>query len=377
MRQPESSAVERTPEGGREWPVLGAQASHLLPKEAWQEVRALHKVRPWRSVLLYATVYAAIALAFAAEAYFHHPLVTLLAIVFIAGRQHSLYILNHDASHYGLFRSHKVNAAVGTTLSNLVMFHHPEAWSFIQWRRVHLLHHRNLFTPEDPNWLGRQLRGDTVRPYAPGRLVWTCIKAGLLTFLEFFKGRQDYVPPKGDGAIKWRDNHLRTLFLPFRDDPEMERERRIKLVFFAVVLAGVAYFGLWRPFLLLWLLPMYTVYPMILTLMDLTEHRWTQESEDLNVSARSTRLGLLPRVLISYLPRTLHREHHVFPGVAAVDLPKLSMLLCNAGLSPEPAKGMQALFQELARGSTEGGGAAWSGAPSEPSPAVAEPSSPR
>lgn len=377
MRQSEFSAADLATEGGREWPVVGMQASHLLPKETWQEVRALHKVRPWRSVLLYATVYAAIGLAFAAEAYFQHPLVTLLAIVFIAGRQHSLYILNHDASHYGLFRSHRANVAVGTVLSNLVMFHHPEAWSFVQWRRVHLLHHRNLFTPDDPNWLGRQRRGDTVRPYSPGRLALTCFKAGLLSFLEFFRGRQDYVPPRGDGAIKWRDNHLRALFLPFRDDPEMERERRIKLLFFAVVLGGVAYFGLWRPFLLLWLLPMYTVYPMILTLMDLTEHRWTEESEDLNVSSRSTRLGLLSSVLISCLPRTLHREHHVFPGVVAVDLPILSRLLCHAGISPEPAKGLRALLRELAQTAAGVGGAAWSGDAPQPSSSAPEPSSPR
>ncbi|NVI96649.1 fatty acid desaturase [Myxococcus sp. AM009] len=330
------------------WPELGAQASHLLPKDVWQQVRALHKARPWRSVLLYLEVYAGIALAFAAEAWFQHPLVTLLAIVVIAGRQHSLYILNHDASHYGLFRSHKANAIVGTVFSNLVMFHHPEAWSFVQWRRVHMLHHRHLFTPEDPNWLGRHLRGDTQRPYSPGRLLWTCVKAGLLSVLEFFKGRQDYVPPQGNHTVKWRDNHLRALLLPFRDDAEMERERRIKLLFFAVALGAVAYFGLWRPFLLLWLLPMYTVYPMILTLMDLTEHRWTREEGDLNVNARSTRLGLLPALLISGLPRTLHREHHVFPGVVARDLPRLSALLCQARVSPEPAPGLSALMRELA-----------------------------
>ncbi|AGC43736.1 fatty acid desaturase [Myxococcus stipitatus DSM 14675] len=375
MTQSESSAVERAPQDGREWPVLGTQSSHLLPKEAWQEVRTLHKVRPWRSAWLYAIVYGAIALAFAAEAYFHHPLVTLLAIIFIAGRQHSLYILNHDASHFGLFRSHKANVTVGTVLSNLVMFHHPEAWSFVQWRRVHLLHHRNLFTKEDPNWLGRQLRGDTTRPYAPGRLVWTCLKAGLLSGLDFFRSRQDYVPPKGDTTVKWRDNHLRALFLPFRDDPEMERERRIKLLFFAVALAGVAYFNLWRPFLLLWVLPMYTVYPMILTLMDLTEHRWTLESDDLNVNARSTRLGLLPRIFISTLPRTLHREHHVFPGVVAVDLPLLSALLCKSGLSPEPARGLRALYRELSEMASNATPPPDTAPP--PAAALPEPSSPR
>lgn len=93
---------------------------------------------PWKSVILYVKVYTAIFSAIIIGLYVQNPMVMLLTVIFIAVRQHSLYILSHDASHYSLFKSRRVNKMVATIFSNLVMFHHPEAWSFIQWRRVHL-----------------------------------------------------------------------------------------------------------------------------------------------------------------------------------------------------------------------------------------------
>lgn len=319
-----------------------------LSQENLGRIRELGKVRQWRNGFLYVQVFAAILMAMYLESAMLHPLATVVAIIFIAGRQHSLYILNHDASHYSLFHSRRVDKFVGTVFSNLVMFHHPEAWSFVQWRRIHMFHHQYLFTEGDPNYVGRQMRGDTQRNYTPLQLLRHCIKTGLSSFTQLFLARQDYVLPKGKEAIKGKYNHLWTLFMPFHNDPEMETERWIKLVFFAISLAIIAYFDLWRQFLLLWIVPMYTVYPMILTFMDLTEHRWTEGESNLNLNTRSVKPGLLGKLLISSLPRGLHREHHVYPNIVAADLPKLSEYLRETKLAP-PLRGVSALFKELAQ----------------------------
>ncbi|WP_183085114.1 fatty acid desaturase family protein [Trinickia fusca] len=270
------------------------------------------------------------------EHWVDHAAFTVLAIVFIAGRQHSLYILNHDASHYGLFKSPRTNKAVATLLSNLVMFHHPEAWSFVQWRRVHVFHHMYLFSDDDPNYVGRRMRGDVEREYPPGQLALACMKNGLSAIWQLFVGRQDYVPPKGRVTSKGHLNHLQALFCRFEGDRETEIERWVKLGFFAVALALIAYFHAWRPFLLLWLLPMYTVYPMILSLSDLTEHRWTEKTDDLNDNTRSVKTSAALRIWISMLPRGLHREHHIYPRVIAVDLPRLAAILRQASFYRQP-----------------------------------------
>ena len=270
------------------------------------------------------------------DVWVRQPLVTIGLIIFIAGRQHSLYILNHDASHYGLYRSRMGNKFVATLLSNLIMFHHPEAWSFVQWRRVHMLHHSHLFTNKDPNYMGRVIQGDTRQPISAGRLIFRCFMAGILSFWKFFMSRQDYVPPYGGNAEKNKFNHLRTLLLPFPGDPEMNAERWLKIIFFSLILCTVAFLDLWRQFILLWIVPMYTVYPMILTFFDLTEHRWTIPTQILTINCRSVRLGWWKRLFVSFLPRGLHLEHHIFPNVIAFDLPKLSAILERNGVIKTP-----------------------------------------
>ncbi|HKQ70358.1 MAG TPA: fatty acid desaturase, partial [Polyangiaceae bacterium] len=254
---------------------------------------------------------------------------------------------NHDASHRGLFRSPALNKGVATVLSVWPMMHHPEAWSFVQWRRVHILHHRYLFTARDPNYVGRERRGDTVRAFTLGRLAFACVRAAMTSPLEFFVGRQDAVDAALRECAKGQLGHLRALFLPFSGDPEMERERRAKWVAFAVAVGLVVRTNLWQEALIYWMVPMYTVYPMILTFMDLTEHAWAEKGSDLNRIARSTMLGWAANVVVGNLPRTLHREHHAFPGVCATDLLSLSRLLDSAGVAPEPLRGISGLLRDV------------------------------
>ncbi|MDP9530560.1 fatty acid desaturase family protein [Pseudomonas protegens] len=308
-----------------------------LSEQAKREIMALSVPRPWRGLGLYLVVYLGIASAMLFESWAKNFVVTILLIFFIAGRQHSLYVLNHDASHYGLHTSRLANKILATWLSNLVMFHHSEAWSFIQWRRVHMLHHGHLFTKNDPNHVGRRLQGDTLQPLSASGLLLRCLKAGLLSPVQFFRARQDYVGPKMTEAEKCRFNHFMTLFQHYPGDPEMNRERWLKLFFFILTLSLIAHFDLWRPFLLLWILPMYTIYPMILTYYDLSEHRWTVDSTILNENTRSVRFGLFGRILFGFLPRGLHLEHHIFPRVIAFDLPELSRILEREGVIDTPA----------------------------------------
>lgn len=320
----------------------------LLPKLTIAGMKDIAQVRPMRSAYLYGKVYTAIAVLIFLAIYFDNPFVTLLTIVLIAGRQHSLYILNHDAGHNGLFRSTAANRWVATVFSNFAMFHHPSAWSFIQWKRIHNFHHHKLFTSGDPNYVDRQVNADTSRALTIPVLLRESVKSGLFSSLRFFIGKQDYATQAGT-AIKFRDNHLRTLFLPFFNDRAMETERYAKIAFFVAAFALIAYFDVWGSFLLFWIVPMYTVYPMILTFMDLTEHRWTDRSTDPILNSRAIRYGFLAKMLFSYLPRGLHREHHLYPAVIAADLPRLSKLLCQGRHLSPPLVGLGAVLADVRR----------------------------
>src|SRR4051794_23032094 len=106
--------------------------------------RAMTKQSALPSIFYYFRTFILIGAAVALSFRFSHPAIWFLSIIFIGARQHSLYVLNHEASHGNLFVSESLNKWVATVFSNLVFFHHPEAYSYVQWRRVHRLHHAFL-----------------------------------------------------------------------------------------------------------------------------------------------------------------------------------------------------------------------------------------
>lgn len=318
-----------------------------LSQEGRAHIQRLMRQDQKDSALAYLKIYLAIFAAVAIAIYSNNIVVYLISIIIIGGRQHSLYILNHDASHYALFKSKHVNKWVAEILSNFVMMHHPEAYSFVQWRRVHMYHHKSLFTNGDPNYVGRQNNGDTQVPLTRRKLIGLCLKAPYFQLKNFFFFKQDYVYPFEDRFEKNSVNHLATLFTSYHRDLEMHRERFIKVVFIVSVLSIVAFNGWWKEFLLLWIVPMYTVYPMILTFMDMTEHRWDRGEIDLNDNTRSVKYGLLSSVVFSFLPRGLHREHHVFPAVPVSRLRQLSLILVGETRLEKPLNGFGALINDI------------------------------
>ena len=318
-----------------------------LSKEQQKKIENLRQINPMQSCLQYIQVYVGIGIAIALGIYSWHPLIVFGSIIFIAGRQHSLYILNHDASHNQLFKSSKTNKLVATIFSNFVMFHHPEAWSFVQWKRIHRRHHLYLFTRRDPNYVGREMKGDTIKVLGSLALIWLCLKTGITSIFQFFVGRQDYAGLSMNSEVdKSRYNHLCCLFRFWKNDREMQTESIARLVFIIVALGVISFFQWWIPFTVFWLVPMYTVYPMILTFMDLTEHRWTDNSKELENNTRSVKTGIVEKIILSFLPRGFHREHHLCPQVAVTNLPQLGAILSEANVLSPPIS-LRELFDEL------------------------------
>lgn len=281
-------------------------------------------------VLSYAKVYLClffIALIHMQYNLYAHPALLIVCMIYIAGRQHSLYILNHDAAHGSLFKTRAANRWVSTALSILPMFHHPEAWSFIQWQRIHRLHHAHLFTDKDPNYLSRQMAGHTEQRMSNSRLIRDCLLSIPQTIYAFFCSKKDYCPPHSTVFEKKKSNHFMTLFVSIKPDSDMAIEQMIKIIFYLFAAIFITQFKLWFALFIFWLIPMYTFYPMILTYFDLTEHHWSIPSQDITKITHSKKHGFIMKMIVSYLPRGLHREHHLYPRVRAALLPKLKHIL--------------------------------------------------
>jgi fatty acid desaturase len=318
---------------------LSSHSMVRLGAEARAELRRLSTPRPVLGASAFVFEYAAvIAAALAIErtgCYWLYP----LAVVFIAARQHSLYLLNHDASHSSLFRSRKLNQVLATWLANLPFLHHPDTWSFVQWRRQHLLHHRELCTQQDPYWVYRDSVGLTTREMTRPELALRIAKMGLMSSLGWITTRQGIFPARG-GELTREIAHWRVFFEPFRDDPEMRNERLLSWAVTAAAVAGITVLGAWPVVVLYWIVPMYTVYPVLLELAEMTEHHWHAAPDDLVETTTSTLPGIFTKLFVSELNRTIHREHHLVAKVPCYNLRGLHRLLRANGLVPPAVRGL-------------------------------------
>ena len=174
-----------------------------------------------------------------------------------------------------------------------------------------------------------------------------CFRAGVMGVFQFFVGRQDYAGSQIKTEVcKGAYNHFSCLFRPFKNDKEMQIESVVRIAFILCAGSIIHYFQWWTPFIVFWMVPMYTVYPMLLRFMDLTEHRWTDTSGEIENNTRSIEVGILTQFMISALPRGLHREHHLCPQVSVAKLPELSTILSEANLISPPIS-VPELFKEI------------------------------
>jgi len=196
----------------------------------------------WLSILYivweYVVTLAIIVLAVMA----HHPLVTLVAIPLIAGRQVAFLNLMHAASHHSLFSKKHTNDRVDLFVG-YVIFDSVRAY-----RSYHLLHHRE-FTRKDPNrfeYLHERLRGHGDGGW---RRTWEVL-------IKPFLGAE------GLGFV--------------RATIEQAREYplwTLKLgAYWSVVLTFLWWQGWLGYFLLYWILPMVWLYPIFYNWSELSDH---------------------------------------------------------------------------------------------------------
>src|SRR5271156_6493010 len=182
-----------------------------------------------------------------------NPLLYLLAVPFLAARQHALLILMHDGVHYRLFRNRRLNDWVTETVL---------AWPCLvsarAYRRNHFRHHRYLNTDQDPDWVRKHGDPAWVFPKRPGELA-----SLLLRDLS------------GLGAIVF----LRVLRTVTSEDTGASRGIIIsRYGFYLVVALALFWAGALGLFLQYWLVPMFTWLILILRVRSIAEHSAIQGS---------------------------------------------------------------------------------------------------
>jgi len=255
-------------------------------------------------------------------------LVTVLAIVVIAGRIHALGAILHDACHANIRRKtirwYLVEALAGWPVSSTI-----EAMSY-----HHLRHHRYVGTQKDPYlpvlYNGKMLPKPLL--YARGLLLptWWTIRPVVGLFA--------LIAPKLQSSYAF-------LFLQDRSRQNLYKNNEVikcakaDLVQLSAHIALLIIIVIWQlPFLTTYLIPLHIAGVLNARRVALEHPQITdgklyeipispKQQADLTVSSGT---GLLEKWFLSPHNMGLHIEHHRYPRVAYQHLPKVKLLETNS-----------------------------------------------
>jgi fatty acid desaturase len=224
-------------------------------------------------------------------------------MILIGLLQYRVYFPLHETSHYTLFRSRRLNVAVGNICAGLL------ATPFSRFRAEHLEHHRAFGTADDPGgvdyFLRFRSRGEMLR-----FLIAPLVGASLLLKLSDYWRAE---PSHGARTTKGR--------LP-------RHEIAVVLAAQAVVFAVVTGGDIGQ----LWRYPLFYIVPGVTVFLFLSRLRMFLEHASLDydkfdylaaprLTARTIYASPVEHALLCGANFNYHHEHHAHPGVPAVHLP--------------------------------------------------------
>ena len=304
-------------------PREGALARRVLSAD---DLRPLTELNDWRSLGAIALTAAVIGGALCVGLVTWPSAWLVLAVLVIAVQQHAMFILAHDAAHYRLFRSRKLNDSVGRAIGM------ASGISMCTYRVIHRLHHNNLYTEEDPD---TAIHGGYPRGVA---YLWKKLAQDLCglntwkTFAYFFgapainRDTNRALRPLDDTSAALRDSARRDRWLVVA----------FQVTAPLVALAAGGWTGL-AQYAVLWLLPLATMLQVILRLRAIAEHGAVT---DLSSPLTAARCNRTTGTLANWLGRAFlfphhvnyHLEHHLYPAVPHYHLPALHRLLQERGV---------------------------------------------
>lgn len=271
------------------------------------EVREFTRVRTWKWLGAAAVEWAIIAAVVAAVVAIGSWWVYIPAVLVIGSRQHALGVLAHDGSHHLVSR----NKVVNDLLSDLFAAY-PLGFTTAGFRSTHLKHHAFLETDRDPSKV-------TIERFPDD---WT--------FPMSRRGLARLVARDLSGLSQAESG---TLLKYLWEIPGGRAPHIIRLLAYhvAIVVAAVVSGLIWL-YLLLWVLPLFTVAIAFYRIRAIAEHsgldthavRYLDDHADPLSATRTTvpRSRLAGFVMAPY-HISYHIEHHLYPAVPVFELRRL------------------------------------------------------
>lgn len=236
-----------------------------------------------------------------ALAWYWYPLMVLI----IGARMHALAILMHDATHFRFLKNRKWN----DLLSNLLIMY-PILTSIEKYRKNHLQHHRHLNTENDPDWVAKLGKRAFQFPKTKQEFLLT-----VSSYLVLYQGVMDAF---------W---FLKRFGGNDKEETATAENKALKIGFYLLFFGSISLFGVWKYYLLYWIVPYFSTFFMFQYIRSVAEHFGELAYEDDLSSSRTVKPFLLEKFFIAPHQVGYHLEHHLYPGVPYYHLPQLHHLL--------------------------------------------------
>ena len=241
--------------------------------------------------------------------YYYPSVLTFLgSVVVIGSRQFALAVLAHDGAHNLLFSNSKINDFISQWFCAYPIFQDNRVY-----RPYHLKHHRFTETDDDPDLV-------LSAPFP-------------ITKESFF--RKVLRDLSGVTGYKRYSSSLITIF---RTEAVSSSEKVLKiwnkihgfLIVNFTIFILISLFFHWSLFFLLWWLPAFTYYSLIIRIRNIAEHCVTPGESDLD-NTRTTKASLIMRFLLAPHRVNFHLEHHLFMMCPWYNLPKAHSMMIENG----------------------------------------------
>lgn len=274
-----------------------------------------------RALLSFVWTWGWIAAAFGL--YFARPgvLTALVGIAIVSGRQMALAVLMHDAAHRLFSRNKRTNDLIGNWLCGGPIMLETDGY-----RRIHDKHHKHTWTDDDPDL--SLADHYPVDKKSMARKIFRDL-AGISGFRRFVG-----------------------LLMIYRSVRPI-----VPTIVFTMLLAGVSV-AAGRPeaVLLLWWVPWFTGFSLVLRFRNIAEHAAIDDPEDPLRNTRTTVSNPFARFFLAPHNTNFHLEHHLCPYVPHYRLPALHRALVAGGVleDAEIASGYASVWYKAMSGDRGG-----------------------
>lgn len=283
------------------------------------ELKNLEKLKPYKTYLALIVLYlSTILLVYVSIKLTEYSYLFYLPCIFlIAGRQGAFVQMTHEASHFLITKSTKLNDFIGNYLCAF-----PIGVNLSGFRSGHNNHHVNTATPEDSPTDLDKYRVTDVKKFEIYKLFLKDIIgiSALEVFLSYGQDKKNV-----NKVNKSKLDFFKTL---------------TKLSFVQLVILSFFQFNI-LSYILFWLIPLISPHMFLMRIRGLVEHGqanqlgcavesnssgtyYTRSFLTKNNKYKFLFLVFLEKILIGSLKVHYHHEHHLFPKVPWYNLEKLN-----------------------------------------------------